>query len=414
MHGALLASTSRKDPMTVIDSSPALAVAGLALPGALGLPDAASADVDMAAEARRWNGLLRPYRQPDRARSLFQLISTTLLFTAGCALMLASLEISYAITLALALPTAGLLIRLFIIQHDCGHGSYFNSRLANDLVGSSIGVVMLTPYHYWRKTHAIHHATHGDLDRRDFGDVMTLTVREYLALSRAGRFGYRFYRNLFVLLVLGPIYQFGIKHRFPFDAPRSWRREWASVMWTNAALAAVLLLAWKTIGLDRLALVYVPVILVASTVGIWLFYVQHQFEDTYWTDSPNWSFHKAGVEGSSFYDLPRVLHWFTGNIGYHHIHHLASQIPNYKLPRCFAENPELQQVTRLTLLESFRCARLKLWDEETRKLVGFRELGPRLKAVASQSNAERASAKLRGRAEARRQRGDQESPTPSA
>jgi omega-6 fatty acid desaturase (delta-12 desaturase) len=388
--------------MNQMSASPALAVAELALATSQERPDAAPSDIDAASEARRWNSLLRPYRQPQLARSLFQLASTAFLFVVGCFLMLSSLELSYAVTLMLALPTAGLLIRLFIIQHDCGHGSFFSSRLANDIVGSSIGVVMLTPYHYWRKTHAIHHATHGDLGRRDLGDVMTLTVREYLALSRAGRFGYRFYRNLFVMLVLGPIYQFGIKHRFPFDAPKSWRREWASVIWTNIALAVVLLVAWRTIGLDRLALVYAPVMLIASAVGIWLFYVQHQFEDTYWTDSERWSFHRAGTEGSSFYDLPRVLHWFTGNIGYHHIHHLASQIPNYRLARCFAENPELQQVTRLELLQSFRCARLKLWDEEKRKLVGFRELGALPRAASSTGDSERSRTKLRRRSAERR------------
>jgi omega-6 fatty acid desaturase (delta-12 desaturase) len=392
--------------MSLIDPTPALVVAGPALPARLEPSDPVLTAGNEAAEARRWNGLLRAYRTPDLPRSLFQLVSTALLFVSSLALMLWSLELSYFLTLALAFPTAGFLIRLFIIQHDCGHGSFFASRTANDLVGSTIGVVMLTPYQYWRKTHAIHHATHGDLERRDFGDVMTLTVREYRALSKRGRFGYRFYRNLFVMMVLGPIYQFGIKHRFPFDAPRAWRREWASVWWTNAAIAAVLVAAWLTIGLGRLALVYVPVMLIASAVGIWLFYVQHQFEDTYWSDSSRWSFHKAGTEGSSFYDLPRVLHWFTGNIGYHHIHHLASQIPNYRLPRCFAENPELQQVTRLTLFQSLRCARLKLWDEEKRKLVGFRDLGADFAFATAGAPATAASAKLRQRASARRERGE--------
>jgi acyl-lipid omega-6 desaturase (Delta-12 desaturase) len=329
---------------------------------------------DSAAAARSWNAILAPYRQPQVGRSVFQLASTALFFVVALGLMLWSLDVAYVLTLALALPAAGFLVRLFIIQHDCGHGSFFSSRRANDAVGSSIGVLLLTPYHYWRKTHAIHHATHGDLGRREFGDVRTLTVREYLGLSPRGRLGYRLYRNLFVMLVLGPIYQFVIKHRFPFDAPRSWRREWASVMWTNAALAVLLIIAWRTVGLGRLLLVYAPVMLLASAAGIWLFYVQHQFEDTYWTESSRWSFHRAGLEGSSFYDLPRLLHWFTGNIGYHHIHHLASQIPNYRLRCCFNEIPELRHVTRLTLRESLHCARLKLWHEEQSRLIGFREL----------------------------------------
>jgi len=353
---------------------------------------------------RSWNEILGPYRAPHLGRSVLQLLSTVLLFGVACAAMLWSLDVSYALTLALALPAAGLLIRLFIIQHDCGHGAFFSSRRANDAVGSLIGVLMLTPYHYWRRTHSIHHATHGDLGRRDLGDVMTLTVHEYRGLSRKGRLGYRLYRNLFVMLVLGPIYQFGIKHRFPFDAPRSWRREWASVMWTNAGLAALFLAAWQTIGLGRFFLVYTPVMLITAATGIWLFYVQHQFEDTYWTDSSRWSFHRAGLEGSSFYDLPPVLHWFTGNIGYHHIHHLASRIPNYRLARCFEENPELQQVTRLSLRESFRCARFKLWDEERGKLISFREMRARFPLPAA------GTAKLRQRALARRHRDARELP----
>jgi omega-6 fatty acid desaturase (delta-12 desaturase) len=378
-------------------------------PGATPPTVAPAAILDPAAEARYWNGLLAPYRRPDRRRSIWQLVSTALLFALGCASMYWSLRVGYVLTLALALPTAGLLIRLFIIQHDCGHGSFFTSKRANDAIGASIGVLMLTPYHYWRKTHAIHHATHGDLDRRDFGDLMTLTVREYQGLSRWGRLGYSLYRNLFVMLVLGPIYQFGIKHRFPFDAPRSWRREWASVMWTNAGIAAALLVAWQTVGLGRFLLVYAPVMLVASAAGVWLFYVQHQFEDSYWIDSTQWSFHRAGLEGSSFYDLPRVLHWFTGNIGYHHIHHLASQIPNYRLPKCFAENPVLHQVTRLTLLQSLRCARLKLWDEDGFKLVGFREARAAKRALARRDAGESrrltdVTPKLRHRASARRRR----------
>ena len=379
--------------------TPALASAGFAL------PDGAHPQLDSASEARRWNALLRPYREPIVSRSVFQLVSTALLFAAALVLMFLGMRVSYALTVALAFPTAGLLIRLFIIQHDCGHGSFFRARWANDAVGSTIGVLMLTPYRYWQKTHAIHHATHGDLGRRDFGDVMTLTVNEYQSLSRAGRFGYRFYRNLFVMLVLGPIYQFGIKHRFPFDAPRAWRREWASVVWTNLALAAVLLVAWQTVGLGRLLLVYLPVMLIASAAGIWLFYVQHQFEETYWDESERWSFHAAGAVGSSFYDLPRLLHWFTGNIGYHHIHHLASQIPNYRLPRSFRENPDLQKVTRLTLFQSFRCAGLKLWDEQKRKLVGFREARASAREAAAGVSGARPRLKLRQRAAARQQGG---------
>jgi omega-6 fatty acid desaturase (delta-12 desaturase) len=318
--------------------------------------------------------MLKPYWGADTRRSVTQLLSTAgSLFLLWYA-MLRSLDVSYALTLLLAVPTAGFMVRLFIIQHDCGHGSFFRSPAANHVVGSLIGVVTLFPYYYWRRTHAIHHATSGDLDRRELGDIVTLTVDEYLALSPWRRLGYRFYRNMFVMLVLGPFYQFVLKHRLPFDIPRDWRREWASVMGTNVGIAVVLAIAWKTIGLGAFVAVQVPIVVLTGAIGVWLFYVQHQFEDTYWELHPEWDFHRAGIEGSSFLDMPRVLHWFTGNIGYHHVHHLSSRIPNYRLRQAMEENPELQHVTRLTLLGSLPCARLKLWDEQGKRLVGFREL----------------------------------------
>jgi len=324
--------------------------------------------------AAYWARILAPSKRPDGRRALIQLLGTAIPLVALWAVMLRSLEISYVLALLLAIPAAGLLVRLFIIQHDCGHGSFFPSRRANNALGFLLGVVTLTPYHYWRRTHAIHHATSGNLDRRELGQVTTLTVREYLALPRWRRLLYRLYRNPLVLLVVGPAYQFLVKHRLPFDAPRSWRKEWTSILWTNLALAAVLAVISQTVGLSRFLMVALPVLLIAGAVGVWLFYVQHQFEDTYWEGPERWDFHAAGIEGSSFYDLPAIAHWFTGNIGYHHIHHLSSLIPNYRLRECMEKTPELQHVTRLTLRQSLRCLRLKLWDEEGRKLVGFRHL----------------------------------------
>ncbi len=320
-----------------------------------------------------WNKLLDPYSRANNRKAWFQLSTTAVLFIINWALMLWSLGVSYWLTLLLALPAAGLQIRLFIFQHDCGHGSFFGSSRSNNMVGRLIGVLMLTPYSYWRRTHAIHHASSGDLDRRSFGDVETLTVEEYLASGFWKRLGYRLYRNPIVLFVLGPVFQFVLKHRLPF-MPRTWKRERASVLWTNVSLLGILVLAFFTIGVDRLLLVQLPITLISGSIGMWLFYVQHQFEDTYWRNTPDWSFHRAGIEGSSLYDLPAVLHWFTGNIGFHHIHHLASRIPNYHLKLCFERVPEVQEVTRLGILESFRCARLHLWDETERRLVSYRHL----------------------------------------
>lgn len=324
--------------------------------------------------ALAWQRRLAPYQGADDRKAAFQLITTTLLFVAGWWLAYEALSISYWLTLAIAVPLAGLQTRLFIFQHDCGHGSFFRSQRLNNMVGRVIGVLMLTPYAYWRRTHAIHHATAGDLDRREFGDIATLTVREYLARGLWGRIGYRIYRNIFLLLTFGPIYQFIIKHRLPLDTPRSWKKEWASVMGTNLALVGVLALAWATIGIKALILVQLPVTLFSAGFGLWLFYVQHQFEDTYWREHPEWELYRAGIEGSSYYDLGPVLHWFTGNIGYHHVHHLASRIPNYRLRKCFEEVPELHRVTRLTFWSSLRCARLALWDEQRQKLITFSEI----------------------------------------
>ncbi|HVO34566.1 MAG TPA: fatty acid desaturase [Gemmatimonadales bacterium] len=315
--------------------------------------------------------MLARYRRPEVARSVWQLVNTTVPLMALWLGMLFFVDRAYAVALLLAPATAAFLIRLFIIQHDCGHAAFLKSARVSNAIGFVIGVFTLTPYAYWRKIHAMHHATSGNLERRGFGDIDTLTVREYLALGRWGRLKYRLYRNPLVLFGVGPPLQFVIKHRLPTLVPPSWRRERLSIHLTNLALAATIAAMALTIGLRRFLMVQLPVTLLASTLGVWLFYVQHQFRDTYWEHEPHWDYVAAGIRGSSYYALPKVLQWLTGNIGLHHIHHLNSRIPNYRLQRAFDENPELQRVTRLTLWQSLRCIVYKLWDEEHGRLVGY-------------------------------------------
>ena len=325
-------------------------------------------------ETPDWPTLLAPYRFPSQLKSAWQLGSTAALLVVFWIAALWSLEIGYWLTLIMAVPAATMVIRLFMLQHDCGHGSFFRSQRLNDLVGSVIGVVTLVPYTYWRKTHALHHATAGNLDNRAFGDIDTLTVKEYLSRPWHKRMMYRLYRNPLVLLLIGPAWQFILKHRLPLDIPRSWKREWTSVHLTNLGLAvAVALMGW-TVGLDRFLLVQLPVTLMAGAMGVYLFYVQHQYEDTYWRYKEAWNYFAAGLEGSSYLVMPKLLQWCTANIGLHHIHHVSSRIPNYNLQRAFDDIPALRRVTRLTLPQSVRTLWLTLWDEDERRLVRFGEL----------------------------------------
>jgi omega-6 fatty acid desaturase (delta-12 desaturase) len=319
-----------------------------------------------------WQDLVKKYQAPDNWRSVWQIANSVIPYIAIWYLMYRSLSISYWLTLSLAPVAAGFLTRIFIIMHDCGHGSFFKSSKANHLVGTVCGVLAHTPYFQWTREHAIHHASSGDLSRRGVGDVDTLTVMEYLARSRWGRLKYRLYRNPLVMLLVGPQYIFLFSHRF--TGKHSGRRERNNVYVTNLGLLALYgSLGWA-LGLKSLLMVWAPMWIIAGAWGVWLFYVQHQFENTYWRDSDEWDYGTAALLGSSYYKLPRVAQWFSGNIGFHHIHHLSPRIPNYKLQRCHEENPLFQESTVIRFRESLKTALLKLWDEDQKRLVGFGHL----------------------------------------
>lgn len=313
----------------------------------------------------------------DVKRSLFQLATTATPFVALLVVMGAASRGAYWLTLLLAIPTAGLLVRLFIIQHDCGHGSFFKSRAANDFLGRALGVLTLTPYGCWKQGHAIHHASTGNLDRRGRGDIDILTVAEYQALTPFKRLVYRLYRNPFVMVLLGAPIHFILLQRLPTGPEFRNRDARHSILWLNGALVVAFGLPMAIFGVVPVLMTYLPVTIISSWIGNWLFYVQHQFEDTYWERDGEWNFHAAAVRGSSYFTLPPVLRWFSGNIGLHHLHHLCSRIPNYQLRACFESAPELASLAKpITLRESLRCWRLALWDEQQRLMVRFRDLRP--------------------------------------
>jgi acyl-lipid omega-6 desaturase (Delta-12 desaturase) len=307
-------------------------------------------------------------------RSLGQLLITAAGFAILWLGMWYSLGLGYWLTLLLAIPTGGFLVRLFALQHDCGHGSLFKRRWLNDAVGRVIGVVTLTPYDYWRRAHASHHATSGNLDRRGIGDITTLTVLEYDALSPRRKLAYRFYRHPLVLFGVGPVYLFILKHRLPLDLPWLQRRQWFSVLGTNVALACLLTAMALLIGPIDFLKIQLPLVLLGSSAGVWLFFVQHQYETAYWRRSGRWDFRQAALFGSSYYSLPKLLQWMTASIGLHHVHHLSSRIPNYRLQECLDRTPELKVAARLTMIQSLACATLSLWDEQAGKMIRFRDL----------------------------------------
>jgi acyl-lipid omega-6 desaturase (Delta-12 desaturase) len=325
----------------------------------------------MTAEPPFWRDALAPYARPHLGRSLLGIATSLVPYLGLLALMYLALDISYLLVLALAIPAAGFQVRTFIAFHDCAHGSFLPSKRANAWLGAALGLVLYTPFQCWRHNHAVHHATAGDLDRRGVGDVLTLTVAEYRALSWGGRLRYRLFRNPLVMFGLGPIYGMIL---YPRVVSRSARpRIRRSVMATNLALVVVIgALCWL-VGWREFLLVQSPALLLAGAAGVWLFYVQHQFEDTYWQSTGDWSYAEAALQGSSYLRLPRVLQFFTGNIGLHHVHHLSAKVPNYNLQRAHDQNPIFHGVPTLSLWDGLRAVRLKLWDERRGRLVTFAE-----------------------------------------
>lgn len=321
------------------------------------------------ADTLAWKEIVAKYQQPSLGRSIWQMVNTLVPYLALWYLMYLSMSVSYWLTLPLALLAAGFLVRVFIIHHDCGHGSYFKSRKANDILGFITGVLTWTPYYHWRWEHSVHHATSGDLDGRGLGDIWTLTVQEYLESSRWKRFAYRLARNPIVLFGIAPLLMFLVWQRIPKS--NASKRERQSVHWTNLAILGMVVALSMVFGLKAYLLIQVTITAVAGSAGIWLFYVQHQFEGVYWARHDDWDYVTASLQGSSFYKLPKVLQWFSGNIGFHHIHHLSARIPNYNLERCHKAEPLFQTIKPITLFASFKSFTFRLWDERRHKLVSF-------------------------------------------
>ena len=332
-----------------------------------------------------WVEIVKKYQVPNNWKGAWQLINSLIPFIILWVVMVYSLRFPYWVTLLLAVLNAGFLVRLFIIQHDCGHNSFLKSLKLNNIIGQILGVITLTPYYHWRKLHAKHHATSGDLDFRGFGDIDTLTVEEYMARDWWGKFTYRFYRHPFTIFVIGPQFVFFLRHRFAYQMTKSEKKERASVHWTNLGMLALFLGIGSIIGYKEYLMIQVPITAISSVWGVYLFYVQHQFEDTYWRRHDTWDYTKAALEGCSYFKLPKVLQWFSGNIGFHHIHHLSPLIPNYMLEKAHNENPIFQAVETLSIRHSIKPIFLHLWDEQLKRLISFTEYRRRYKLAGGQA-----------------------------
>ncbi|WP_028547555.1 fatty acid desaturase [Paenibacillus sp. UNC451MF] len=319
-----------------------------------------------------WRKDIAPYERPRIKNSVWQIINTVVPFFLLWYLAFMSLSVSYWLTLLLAIPAGGFLIRIFIIFHDCCHKSFFRNKTANEIVGTITGIMTCCPYNQWRHSHSVHHATSGNLNKRGTGDIWTLTVEEYVASSFLKRLVYRLYRNPLVMFVIGPIYIFLIDYRF--NRKNAGFKERMNTYITNLSIAGSAALMCWAIGWQAFLMVQGPIFFISGAAGIWLFYVQHQFEDTYYENEENWDYVQAALKGSSFYKLPKILHWITGNIGFHHIHHLSPRVPNYYLEEAHNANPVLRDVNTITLLTSLRSLKFRIWDEKSKQFIGFKDI----------------------------------------
>jgi len=321
-------------------------------------------------KAQDWARLLAAYRNPSVYRSSWEIAVTLVLYVGLWIAAWAVLDYSKLLAVLISCVNALILLRLFCIQHDCGHGTLFKNKPVNDWIGRVLGVLTLTPYDVWKRSHAVHHGASGNLCKRGIGDIDTLTLAEYQALSLGRKIQYRLYRHPITLFVIGPAYLFFVKNRLPFGLMSN-MRFWVSAMVTNIALAACIAVIVYFGGLAPILFIFIPTTLLAAMIGVWLFYVQHQFEHTYWETAPNWNLHEAALDGSSHYVLPRILQWATANIGIHHVHHLSSRIPFYRLSEVLRDHPSLADMNILTVSTSLKKANLHLWDETNKRLVSF-------------------------------------------
>ena len=327
----------------------------------------------MSDKSNAWVSRLARFRRANNRRAFYEFAITLGPFIGLWLCMHALLNVSVWLALPLALPAACLLLRLFIVQHDCGHGSMFSSKKLNDRLGRCLGVLTLTPYDYWRRSHAGHHASSGNLDKRGIGDVDTLTIAEYEALGVAGKLRYRIYRHPLIMFGLGPAYLFIFRHRLPVGEMKKGLKPWLSVLGTNLSILFVFSTVIYFVGLKNFLIVHLPIVLICASIGVWLFYIQHQYEDANWEKEPEWNREHAALHGSSYYDLPAPIMWITGYIGIHHVHHLSSRIPFYHLAKVLKEFPELKDIQRLTFIQSLKSVRLTLWDEKTKRLISFKD-----------------------------------------